>query len=97
MIRLRLAGLAGGLVLAGVAVFGGEYSTIDQLQLHRQLAAEEDSVSELRVYLDSLAREARELETDPAAQERVARERYGMIRDGEILYQIVGAEQAGKP
>jgi cell division protein FtsB len=46
-------------------------------------------VSVLRAELDSLARIARALETDPAAQERAAREGFGMIRDGEILYRIV--------
>jgi cell division protein FtsB len=43
----------------------------------------------LRAELDSLARVARALETDPDAQERAAREGFGMIRDGEILYRIV--------
>ena len=72
-----------------VAVFAGEYSTLDWLTLRRQLAEERDSVAALRASLDSLARLARALETDPAAQERAAREQFGMIRDGEILYRIV--------
>jgi len=29
------------------------------------------------------------LKTDPATQERYARELYGMIRPGETLYQVV--------
>lgn len=97
MTRMQLAGLAGALTLVGTAIFAGEYSTFDWLKLHRQLAAEQDSVRTLRVYLDSLARETRALETDPATQERVAREKYGMIRDGEIIYQIVGEEKAREP
>ena len=36
-----MAGLAGALVLVGVAIFAGEYSTLDWLKLHRQLAAEQ--------------------------------------------------------
>jgi cell division protein FtsB len=87
--RARLIGLGGGVVLVLVAVFAGEYSTLDWLTLRRQLAAERDTVAALRANLDSLARLARALETDPATQERVAREQFGLIRDGEILYRIV--------
>lgn len=89
MTRARLIGLGGGVVLVLVAVFAGEYSTLDWLTLRRQLAAERDTVAALRANLDSLARLARALETDPATQERVAREQFGLIRDGEILYRIV--------
>ena len=89
MTRRRIAGLAGALVLVSVAVFAGEYSTIDWLNVRTQLADQREAVTELRVELDSLARIARALETDPAAQERAAREGFGMIRDGEILYRIV--------
>ena len=89
MTRQRIAGLSGALVLVGVAVFAGEYSTIDWLKLRGQLADQQAAVAVLRAELDSLARVARALETDPAAQERAAREGFGMIRDGEILYRIV--------
>jgi cell division protein FtsB len=70
-------------------VFAGEYSTIDWLNVRTQLADQREAVTVLRAELDSLARIARALETDPAAQERAAREGFGMIRDGEILYRIV--------
>lgn len=89
MKRRGIAGLAGALVLVSVAVFAGEYSTIDWLNVRTQLADQREAVTELRAELDSLARIARALETDPAAQERAAREGFGMIRDGEILYRIV--------
>lgn len=84
-----LMGLGGGLVLILVAVFAGEYSTVDWLTLRRQLDEARDSVEALRGQVDSLARVARGLENDPATQEREAREKFGLIRDGEILYRIV--------
>lgn len=84
-----MVALGGALVLAWVAVFGGEYSTFDWLTLRRQLATERSEIARLHTALDSLARLARALETDSATQERAAREQFGMIRNGEVLYRIV--------
>jgi cell division protein FtsB len=87
--RTRLIGLGAGLVLAGLAFQAGEYSTLDWLTLRRQRTEERRSVRELELELDSLQRLARALEEDPAAQERAAREQFGMIRKGELLYRLV--------
>jgi cell division protein FtsB len=87
--RARIAGLAGAVVLLALAVWGGEYSTGDWLTMRRQLADERDNVAALEVEVDSLAKAAKDLETNAAVQERVAREEFGMIRDGEILYRVV--------
>src|SRR5438552_11816517 len=65
------------------------YGTLDWLKLRSQLAEERRAVRDLERQLDSLQRLARELETDPAAQERAAREQFGMIRKGELLYRLV--------
>ncbi len=89
MSRTRVAGLAGAVVLLALAVWGGEYSTADWLTMRRQLADERDKVAALQVEVDSLAKAAKDLETNPAVQERVAREEFGMIRDGELLYRVV--------
>ena len=89
MTRARAAGLIAAAVLAALAFQGGEYSTLDWLQLRAQLADARRSVRELEVALDSLDRLARALETDPWAQERAAREQFGMIRKGETLYRLV--------
>jgi cell division protein FtsB len=87
--RTRAIGWAAGVVLAGVAFQAGEYSTLDWLKLRRQAALERAAVRTLELELDSLQRLARGLETDPAAQERAAREQFGMIRRGELLYRLV--------
>lgn len=89
MTRTRIAGIAGGVVLLVLAAWGGEYSTADWITIRRQLAEERARVATLRVQIDSLAKLATDLETNPAVQERVAREQFGMIRDGEILYRVV--------
>ncbi|MGH7645230.1 MAG: FtsB family cell division protein [Gemmatimonadales bacterium] len=89
MSRWKIAGLVGVVALAGMALLGGEYNTFDWLTLKRRLAEERRVIAELEAEIDSLAKLARALETDPAAQERAAREEFGMIRDGEILYRLV--------
>ena len=89
MTRTRIAGIAGGVGLIALAVWGGEYGTADWITIPRQLADERARVAVLRVELDSLTKLANDLETNPAVQERVAREQFGMIRDGEVLYRVV--------
>ena len=89
MTRTRVAGIAGGLGLLALAVWGGEYGTADWITIRRQLGDERAKVAALRVELDSLARLATDLETNPAVQERVAREQIGVIRNGEVLYRVV--------
>jgi len=84
-----MAGLAGAVVLLAMAAWGGEYSTADWLTMRRQLADEREHVATLRAEVDSLAKAAKDLETNPTVQERVAREEFGMIRDGELLYRVV--------
>jgi len=80
------------LLAIGAIVFalqGGEYSTADlwrQRKVKDRLRAETDS---LQREVDSLRREAHAVLTDPATQERIAREQYGMVRgDKEILYRL---------
>ncbi len=89
MTRTQGAGIVAGLGLLVVAFSAGEYSTTDWWTVRQRLADEQQAVSDLRRQIDSLARLTRLIETDPATQERVAREEFGMIRDGELLYRIV--------
>ncbi len=82
--------LAGAVVVGGLAFgyTGGEYSTGDLRTLRDNVAAEHAAATRLQIEIDSLRREADALETDPAAQERAARERFGMLRPGEMMYRI---------
>ena len=85
----RLAAAAG----LGVALYfgfqGGEYSTLDLLELRRAEQKEREEIARLRRAVDSLGRVAVAIERDPRVQERVARESFGMIRPGEFLYRLV--------
>jgi len=81
------------LAAAYFAVQGGEYSTADvvrQFVAKRRMTAEVDSLQRL---VDSLGRTLEAIETDPAVQERIAREEFGMVRgDKELLYRFAGAD-----
>jgi cell division protein FtsB len=83
--------VAGAVVLAAIvfAVQGGEYGTSDLLRQRarkRRLLAQIDS---LQHQVDSLARVKKAIQTDPAVQERMAREEFGMVRgDKELLYRL---------
>jgi cell division protein FtsB len=86
--RTRLLGIV---VLAGALVFalaGGEYGTLDWLELRRQERAEQRAIAELKVEVDTLKRFAKALATDRRLMERIAREEFGMIRKGEFLYRL---------
>lgn len=102
MTRARVAGIVAAAVLAGLAFQAGEYGTLDWLKLRRQLLDERRAVEDLTARLDSLERLSHALETDPVAQERAAREQFGMIRKGELLYRLVpkldtGSDAASLP
>jgi len=82
--------IIGGLVFA---IQGGEYSTIDlwkQRARAKTLTAQTDSLVR---QVDSLRKIAKAIQTDPATQERIAREEFGMVRGSkEILYRLSDPE-----
>jgi cell division protein FtsB len=80
------------LLVLGALVFAlqaGEYNTVHWLTLRRREKAERDTVAALQREVDSLTRVKQLVETDPATQERIARELYGMLRDGEWEFTLV--------
>lgn len=91
MSRARLSALAVLVFALGFAVQAGEYSTADWWALRSRARMERARLDSLRLVVDSLEKVAKALETDPVTQERVARERFGMLRRGEFLYRLVPA------
>ena len=71
------------------ALFGGEYSVFEVRRARVERAVAEEQLAELRQEIDVLRARAEALESDPAELERIAREKFGMIRDGEVLYRLV--------
>ena len=87
-----IAGLAFALYFA---LQGGEYGVFDLIQLRREEADESTKVARLKQQVDSLGRVANAIERDPGMQERVARERFGMLKKGEFLYRLVPTGRSG--
>ncbi len=83
--------VAGSLVAIATyyAFWGGEYSAFDLGRLGIRQQEEASRLAQIRVEVDSLKSLAVALESDPATIERVARERFGMVRQGEVLYRFV--------
>ena len=110
MARARKASTGGGgarrvkwvLVAAAVvaalvfAVQGGEFGTRDLLRQRQRRKVLVSAIDSLQRIVDSLKRYKQRVETDPALQERIAREEFGLVRGNkELLYRI--AEPAAAP
>ena len=92
--RLVDLSIVGMLVLAAYfAIFGGEYTVLEVGKLEALEVRASGELAQVEAEIDSLASLASELRDDPEAIEPVARERYGMIRDGEILYRFQEAPE----
>jgi cell division protein FtsB len=68
------------------ALFGGEYSIFELRRARIEREREAAALAEMRRQIDSLRAWADSLNVDSATLERIARERFGMIREGEVLY-----------
>ena len=87
--------LAAALLLAlYFALLGGEYTFFDLRRAEADLETRHGEISRARSEVDSLNARIQTLQHDDAALERIARERYGFIRDGETLYRIAEPDTA---
>ena len=89
-----------GLVASGAyyGLFGGVYDVFDMNAMEADQASLVDRVDSLISLTDSLVHRGDSLVANPEAIERVAREEYGFVRDGELLVRFVprsDAVQAG--
>ncbi|MDB4914018.1 MAG: Septum formation initiator [Gemmatimonadetes bacterium] len=71
------------------AVQGGEYGTRDLMRLRARRVKLVTTIDSLQHIVDSLRKYRQRVETDPALQERIAREEYGFVRGAkERLYRF---------
>ena len=94
---MRVARAVAGAAIAWFAVQGGEYGTTDLLAQRARERALRATVDSLQHEVDSLAAYQRRVATDPALQERLARELYGMVRsDKELVYRFIDPDTTAR-
>jgi cell division protein FtsB len=71
------------------AVQGGEWGTTDLFRQRGRMAKVRHDIDSLAREVDSLRRYKKSLATDPALQEKITREEFGMVRGNkELLYRF---------
>jgi cell division protein FtsB len=97
---LRLRYALGALLLAGAAyfaLFGGEYSLLEVRRIRAERESERVRLEDVRAEVDRLEARVDSLEHDSATIERIARERWGLIRPGERLYRFAEPDTSSGP
>jgi cell division protein FtsB len=84
--KLSLAAIAAIPVLA-IFTFGNR-GIIKRVQLQMEADNLYQQIAHDRAVGDSLRGQIKLMTTDTAATERLARERYGMVRPGETIYRV---------
>jgi len=85
-----VARLAFWAVIALFAVEAGEYGTSDLLRVRRRIGQTKTAIDSLKRVVDSLSLQKRDVMTNPAVQERIAREEFGMVKgDKELIYHVL--------
>ena len=79
------------------AVWGGEYSEFDVRTLASRRAEAARQLEQLQRDVDSLQVVEELLDDDAETIEAVARERFGMVREGELLYRFVEVDTGASP
>jgi cell division protein FtsB len=91
----RLVWIAGAAAVLWYAVQGGEYGTTDLWRMRAKRMAVAARIDSLTRQVDSLRVLAHAIDTDPAVQERIAREEFGMVRgEKELLYRFAPTPSA---
>jgi cell division protein FtsB len=89
---LRVGLVALGIGVLTFAVQGGEYGSTDLWRQQQKLVRLQAEVDSLQGVVDSLVAYQQLVETDAATQERIAREEFGMVKPGEVLYRFADGQ-----
>jgi cell division protein FtsB len=74
-------------LIGGFAVFGNR-GVLQRVRLENEKARLEENIRRLEQEKQALEAQSLALDGDPRAVERVAREQYGMHREGETVYRV---------
>jgi cell division protein FtsB len=94
---MRFRTVLGLLLLCGAAyfaLFGGEYNVLEMQRIRREYAAEQERTLQLEAEIARLRARVDSLQSDSATIERIARERWGLIRPSERLYRFEEGDPA---
>ncbi|MGA9120478.1 MAG: septum formation initiator family protein [Bacteroidota bacterium] len=84
------------LLVVGAAVIGygiiGNHGIIQRVRLQHEKEELERKIKEANDETKALQLQSRELDSSKKAIEKVARERYGMAREGEHVYKATGSD-----
>ncbi|MBX7152772.1 septum formation initiator family protein [bacterium] len=76
-------------VIASLTVIGGNYGLYQIMKINNQRSALVQSIEKLKQEQTALLQEREKLKSDLKHIEKVAREKYGMVREGERVYQVI--------
>ena len=77
-------------LVAYFAVQGGEYGTSDLVTVRGRISESKSAIDSLKRQVDSLSAQKKDVMTNPAVQERIAREEFGMVKgDHELIYHVL--------
>lgn len=80
------------LVFLAVIIFFDQFNLRQQVALHREKKAQEEEIQHLQEGIAQYQDSLRMVTEDPEGMERIAREKYFMKRDNEVVYKIVNKE-----
>jgi cell division protein FtsB len=96
-VSIRLVGgIAVLVVAAGLAAFG-THAIFRVSQMNAEMAAQEREIAALRARSEELGKTAERLRTDPTYIEKIAREEYGYVREGETVLKFPKQESPKPP
>jgi cell division protein FtsB len=82
-------------LVAYFAIQGGEYGTSDLFKVRARVRETNAAIDSLKRVVDSLALQKRDVMTNPAVQERIAREEFGMVKgERELVYHVLRPDSA---
>jgi cell division protein FtsB len=82
-----LIGLLVGLPLLSFMLFSNK-GVLQRISLESEKKAAQEKVNLIKIEQRKLLNESKALDNDPKAIEHVAREKYGMIKQGETIYKV---------
>ena len=84
------------LIVAAYEFVGGDYGYYRIRNQKEQIDLLRAEIRKMKSENEALRRHVSLLESDPATIEKIARERYGMIKPGESVYMVYDKTQAGR-